>query len=331
MHRLRFLPVLILVIVPSLLWSQESYVAPKRLWSWFGDCGQKKYVGLEVALSRKVIYRSSFPVCPIEDYSENVKDLLSARGSPGRKLVFSFKGGHVFQGEYRTTPTQTIEANVWQSGTGPGVILLGLSFSTKKQLLLNTIHVAQMDGVIGMQRSHGLSHLHGRRRGGRPQPVAGAEIAGQRDGGVIRYGDDAGLSRRKSVLAEDDVLHPDGRGFGPSKIQLLVFAGAPDLASGRDGDLDGLRRGGRLALQQTFDEQELMRHAGPMGGLSGSLKIGELPMRGVDQGLSLSLHVRRYERPGGLETQCQGSSFQDVHGIPPPNLRTVYMMWACGV
>lgn len=157
MHRLRFLPVLILVIVPSLLWSQESYVAPKRLWSWFGDCGQKKYVGLEVALSRKVIYRSSFPVCPIEDYSENVKDLLSARGSPGRKLVFSFKGGHVFQGEYRTTPTQTIEANVWQSGTGPGVILLGLSFSTKKQLLLNTIHVAQMDKAFTSEIDHGLT------------------------------------------------------------------------------------------------------------------------------------------------------------------------------
>jgi hypothetical protein len=157
MHRLRFLPVLVLVIVPSLLSPQESYAAPKRLWSWFGDCSPKKYVGLEVALSRKVIYRSSFPVCPIDDYSESVKDLLSARGSPDRKLVFSFKGGHVFQGEYRTTAAQTIEANVWQSGTDPGVILLGLSFSTKKQVLLNTVHVAQVDKEFTSEIDRGLT------------------------------------------------------------------------------------------------------------------------------------------------------------------------------
>jgi hypothetical protein len=156
MHRLRFLLVLILVIAPPLLSSQESYAVPERLWSWFGDCSEKKYMGLEVVLSRKVIYRSSFPVCAIDDYSEKVKDLLSARGTPGRKLVFSFKGGHVFQGEYHTTPTQTIEGNVWQSGTDPGVILFGLSFSTKKQELLNTIHVAKLGSASTSEIDPGL-------------------------------------------------------------------------------------------------------------------------------------------------------------------------------
>ena len=139
---LRFLPVLILMFAPQLLSSQTSYVVPERLWTWFGDCSQKKYMGVEVVLSRKVIYRSSFPVCRIDDHSENVNDLLSNRGTPERKLVFSFKGGHVFQGKNHTTPTQTIEGNVWQSGTDPGVILFGLSFSTKQQVLLNTVHVA---------------------------------------------------------------------------------------------------------------------------------------------------------------------------------------------
>lgn len=114
-------------------------------------------MGLEVALSRKVIYRSSFPVCPINDYSEKVKDLLSARGTPEQKIVFSFKGGHIFQGEYRTTPAQTIEGNVWQSGTDPGVILFGLSFSNKKQVLLNTIHVAQLDRASTSEIDSGLT------------------------------------------------------------------------------------------------------------------------------------------------------------------------------
>jgi hypothetical protein len=114
-------------------------------------------MGLEVVAGRKIIYRSSFPVCPINDYSEKVKDLLSARETPGHKLVFSFKGGRVFQGEYRTTPTQTIEGNVWQAGTNPGAILLGVSFTTDKQVLLNTIHVAEQGRASTSEIDPGLT------------------------------------------------------------------------------------------------------------------------------------------------------------------------------
>jgi hypothetical protein len=114
-------------------------------------------MGLEVMVGRKIIYRSSFPVCPINDYSDKVKDLLSARGTPGHKLVFSFKGGHVFQGEYHTTPTQTIEENVWQAGTNPGAILLGISFATDKQVLLNTIHVAEQGRASTAEIDPGLT------------------------------------------------------------------------------------------------------------------------------------------------------------------------------
>jgi hypothetical protein len=133
MQRLRFLVVLILVIAPPILSSQESQTASDQLWSWFGNCGEKRYMEVEVVLSGKVICQSSFPICPIPDRSKEVE----------KRLVFSFKGGHVFQGEYPTTPTQTIEGNIWQAGADPGAILLGISFSTKKQVLLNTIHVAK--------------------------------------------------------------------------------------------------------------------------------------------------------------------------------------------
>ena len=59
-------------------------------------------MGLEVALNGKVIYRSSFPICPIQDRSAEVR----------KTLVFTLKGGHSFQGEYHTTPLQTIEGNI---------------------------------------------------------------------------------------------------------------------------------------------------------------------------------------------------------------------------
>lgn len=89
-------------------------------------------MGIEVLLRGKAIYRSSFPVCPINDRSKEVV----------KTLVFSFKGGHNFQG---TTPNQAIDGNIWQAGTDPGVILLGLSFATRKELLLNIIHIAKPD------------------------------------------------------------------------------------------------------------------------------------------------------------------------------------------
>jgi hypothetical protein len=86
-----------------------------------------------------VIHRSEFPICPIHDPSEEVN-------STKKTVVFHFKGGHVFQDEYRTSPTETIEGNIWQAGTDPGVILLGLYFTDGSRILLNTIHIAKADG-----------------------------------------------------------------------------------------------------------------------------------------------------------------------------------------
>jgi len=62
-----------------------------------------------------------------------------------QRVEFSFKGGHTFQDQYRTTSEQTIEANIWQAGVESDVLLLGVSFSTKDQVLLNTVHVAKPD------------------------------------------------------------------------------------------------------------------------------------------------------------------------------------------
>jgi hypothetical protein len=103
-------------------------------------------MGIEVVLNGKPIYRSSFPICPIGDRSKEAD----------KRIVFSFKGGHIFQGEYHTTPAETIQGNIWQAGTDPGAILFGLSFSTKKQVLLNTIHVAKPGKVSESEIDPGL-------------------------------------------------------------------------------------------------------------------------------------------------------------------------------
>jgi hypothetical protein len=146
-HGVRALAVLILVIACPIVSSQESQATAGQLWSWFGKCRQESDMGLEVALTGKVIYRTSFSVCPIRARSEEAR----------KTLVFSFKGGHVFQGEYHTTRAETIEGNIWQAGSDPGFILLGVSFSTGKQSVLNTIHIAKPGKASFTEIDRGLT------------------------------------------------------------------------------------------------------------------------------------------------------------------------------
>ncbi len=90
-------------------------------------------LAIQVVLDGKIVYRSRFTVCSVSK---------PAAQPEKQKLVFHFKGGHVFQGEYRTLPTQTIEGSIWQAGADPDALLLGVSFVTDR-VLLNTIHIAK--------------------------------------------------------------------------------------------------------------------------------------------------------------------------------------------
>ena len=115
-------------------------------WHWFESCGGKNNLGLVVLLDGKAVYRSRFPVCRNNGPTPTAEE---------RKLVFHFKGGRVFQGEYRTLPTQTIEANIWQAGADPNALLLGVTFVSDR-VLLNTIHVAKPDSTSESQLDRGI-------------------------------------------------------------------------------------------------------------------------------------------------------------------------------
>jgi hypothetical protein len=115
-------------------------------WHWFESCGGTKNLGLVVLLDGKTVYRSRFPVCRNNGPTATAEE---------RKIVFHFKGGRVFQGEYRTLPTQTIEANIWQAGADPDALLLGITFVSDR-VLLNTIHAAKPDGTSVSQLDHGI-------------------------------------------------------------------------------------------------------------------------------------------------------------------------------
>ena len=118
----------------------------QRAWHWFGSCGDTRNLSLVVLLDGKAIYRSRFPVG---------RDNGPTPTAGERKIVFHFKGGHIFQGKYRTLPTQTIEANIWQAGADPNALLLGVTFVSDR-VLLNTIHVAKPENTSVSQLDRGI-------------------------------------------------------------------------------------------------------------------------------------------------------------------------------
>jgi len=132
---------LLLVIATSM-----SALAEEPLWQWSEKCSGNNAIELEVLMDGITIDRSSIPICRVSS---------GASESHTNPISYHFRGGHVF-GEYRTVHTQTIEGNVWQAGSDPDELLLGISFSTKKQVLLNTIHIAKPGRVSSSEVGRGI-------------------------------------------------------------------------------------------------------------------------------------------------------------------------------
>lgn len=113
-------------------------------WHWFQSCGRStKNLGLVVQLDSKTVYRSQFPLCRNNEPPSD------------RKISFHIKGGHVFRGDYRTSPSQTIEVNIWQAGADPNTLLLGVKFASDR-VLLNATHLAKPDSTSVSQLDPGL-------------------------------------------------------------------------------------------------------------------------------------------------------------------------------
>lgn len=105
------------------------------VWSWSGEC-PNSMMAVQIVIKGRTIYRSSFRACK--------KQLRGANTERGQgTLIFRFSARHTFQATYRTAKSEEIEGNIWQAGADSDAILLGVSFVTHRQVLLNTIHVVK--------------------------------------------------------------------------------------------------------------------------------------------------------------------------------------------
>jgi hypothetical protein len=134
---------------PQGCWCQREAVVPQANWYWSDGCRQGKTLQVDVLLDGKSIYRSFLVICRI-----NSADVRPEEAAPN--IAFSFKGGHTFQDQYRTTSGEAIEGKIWQVGREPDGLLLGVSFSTKHQVLLNSIHFAKPDSLSESELDPGL-------------------------------------------------------------------------------------------------------------------------------------------------------------------------------
>lgn len=118
--------------------------APDVVWTWSKQCSTKLQLNVSVRLDGKVLYQGFIPIC------RGVRD-----GEDGR-VDFGFSSSHLFDRQYRARKTDTIEGNIWQAGGETDALILGVSFATKKQSLLNTLHVASPDRKTSTELDKGL-------------------------------------------------------------------------------------------------------------------------------------------------------------------------------
>lgn len=121
----------VLIAAPAV--AQPSSVAEKSdvVWTWSKRCNDDYKLGVKVRLEGKVLYRGVLPLC------------RGNRNAEDGRVKFHFAGGHTFQGEYRTRKTDSIEGDIWQAGGEPDALILGISFDTGRQVLLNALHIAK--------------------------------------------------------------------------------------------------------------------------------------------------------------------------------------------
>jgi hypothetical protein len=136
----------VLLAAPAVAQQSDSrQETPEVVWTWSKQCDGNHKLSVTVRLERKVLYSGVLPICRGRCDAED------------GQMKFYFAGGHLFQGEYRTHSTDAIEGDIWQAGGEDDALILGISFSTKKQVLLNTLHIAKPDKLTSSELDTGLS------------------------------------------------------------------------------------------------------------------------------------------------------------------------------
>jgi hypothetical protein len=130
----------------SLLGAMSSLpgLAQDAAWTWSKQCEAKYQINVTVRLDGKVEYQGLLPIC------------RGSRDAEDGAVEFHFLSRHLFGGQYRARKADNIEGDIWQASSDTDALILGVSFATKHQILLNTLHVAKVHAKSTAELDKGL-------------------------------------------------------------------------------------------------------------------------------------------------------------------------------
>jgi hypothetical protein len=133
-------------LLPALAVAQHPALqkAPDIVWTWSTKCDAMQKLRVTVRLEHKLLYEGLLPIC------------RGKRDAEDGRVEFHFSSNHLFGDQYRTRKSDTIEGDIWQAGGETDALMLGVSLATRKQVMLNTLHLAKPDKQTSAELDNGL-------------------------------------------------------------------------------------------------------------------------------------------------------------------------------
>lgn len=121
-----------LPIISALGSENRSATADEIVWHWFAQCVAAEHMSVEVSLDGKQIFATSFDVCHMPRSAITLD-------SSQKTLKFDFNSKRrSFFGERKG---ENLEGNIWEASKDEDELVLGVSFSDKNRIWLNTLHI----------------------------------------------------------------------------------------------------------------------------------------------------------------------------------------------
>jgi len=130
--------------LPLIAQQHGAQQGPDIVWTWSAQCNTNQQLRVAVRLGSKLLYEGLLPIC------------RGNRDAEKGRAEFYFFSDRVFGGEYRARRRDSIEGDIWQAGGAKDGLVLGISLATKKQVMLNSLHIASPDKKTSTELDKGL-------------------------------------------------------------------------------------------------------------------------------------------------------------------------------
>lgn len=128
--------------------TQAGTLTSDKVWHWYAHCAQPRRVEIDVILDRRRVYSSVSVACllasdAIDDGHE--QRILKFNLVSSRRSLFGERQGEVLEG------------NIWEAGRDPIGLVLGVSFSGRRQVWCNRLRPLDLGKISELRLARGLS------------------------------------------------------------------------------------------------------------------------------------------------------------------------------